>query len=68
LRIQQRAAFLFSGQQNELPVYTIVVEVKLVVQLVTNLGGIAGNIDVKIGRSTKAGESIWIRLPNIRPF
>ena len=40
---------LFGREQNELSVDPVVVEVERIVQIIADLGGEAGDIDVEIG-------------------
>ena len=48
LDVQQRRILLRRGQQDELPVRPVGVEVEVVVKLIPDLGRIAGQVDVEI--------------------
>ena len=50
MRLQQRRCLLRRGQQDELPVAAVFIEVEPVVQLVRDLGRIARDVDVKVGQ------------------
>ena len=49
LHVQQRRRLLRRGQQDELPVAAVRVQIQVIAQLIANLGAVARDIDVEIG-------------------
>jgi hypothetical protein len=61
LDVQKRRILLRGGEKDELPVGAVGVEVEVIVQLIPDLGRIAGEVDVEIGEGGRLAGKVLER-------